>query len=131
MRAHGHGKIVTIAEHRPNSHQAHLEWTPSRLVHWAQSIGSHAARLFERILTDKPHLEMSYRGCLGLMRLAKRIFAGTHGGRCRTCLAHTGACHYQSVKSILKNSLDLPVTTHTAASPPASHDCVRGSEYFN
>ena len=33
LRAHGHGHAITIAEHRPRSHQAHLEWTPSRMVH--------------------------------------------------------------------------------------------------
>ncbi len=36
-------KAVTIAEHRPRSHQAHLEWTPSRMVHWAQTSGPHTA----------------------------------------------------------------------------------------
>jgi len=30
----GHGHTITILEHRPKSHQAHLEWTPSRLVQW-------------------------------------------------------------------------------------------------
>lgn len=61
LRARGHGHTVTIAEHRPRSHQAHLEWRPSRVVHWAQSIGPHTARLFECILADKPHPEMGYR----------------------------------------------------------------------
>jgi hypothetical protein len=28
LRARGHGHTVTIAEHRPRSHQEHLEWTP-------------------------------------------------------------------------------------------------------
>jgi CheY-like chemotaxis protein len=55
QRARGHGHTVTIAEHRPRSHQAHLEWTPSRMVHWAQTIGPHTSRLFERIMSDKPH----------------------------------------------------------------------------
>jgi hypothetical protein len=32
----------------PSTHQAHLEWTRSRMVHWAQTIGPHTARLFER-----------------------------------------------------------------------------------
>ena len=70
LRARGHGHTVTIAEHRPRSHQAHLEWTPSRMVHWAQTIGPHTARLFERIMNDKPHPEMGYRSCLGIIRLA-------------------------------------------------------------
>jgi len=34
-----------------------------------------------------------------------------------------GACRYQSVKSILKNSLDmLPVATDTSGPTPSSHD---------
>lgn len=72
LRARGHGNAVTIHEHRPRSHQAHLEWTPSRMVHWSASIGPHTARLFERILADKPHPEMGYRSCLGIIRLAEK-----------------------------------------------------------
>ena len=30
---------TTVSEHMPKSHQAHLEWTPSRLIHWAESVG--------------------------------------------------------------------------------------------
>lgn len=70
LRARGHGHAVTVAEHRPRSHQAHLEWAPSRMVHWAQTIGPNTARLFERIMNDKPHPEMGYRSCLGIVRLA-------------------------------------------------------------
>lgn len=131
LRAHGHGKAITIAEHRPKSHQAHLEWTPSRLVHWAQSIGPHTARLFERILEDKPHPEMGYRGCLGIMRLAKEYSPARMEAAAERALL-TGACRYQSVKSILKNSLDvLPVATEASAPTLSSHDYLRGSEYFN
>jgi hypothetical protein len=70
LRARTRGQTVTNPEHRPESHQAHLEWTPSRMVHWAETIGPFTARLFERILTDKPHPEMGYRGCLGIIRPA-------------------------------------------------------------
>ncbi len=131
LRARGHGHAITIAEHRPKSHQAHLEWTPSRLVNWAQTIGPNTARLFERILADKPHPEMGYRGCLGLMRLAKEYSPARMEAAAERALL-TGACRYQSVKSILKNSLDvLPPTTDVSASRPSSHDYIRGSEYFN
>lgn len=41
-------------------------------MRWAQAIGSNTARLFERLLADKPHPEMGYRGCLGIIRLAER-----------------------------------------------------------
>ncbi len=130
LRAHGHGHAVTITEHRPRSHQAHLEWTPSRMVRWAQTIGPNTARLFERILADKPHPEMGYRGCLGIIRLAERYSAQRVEAASERALI-TGACRYKSVESILKNSLDQvsPSSSPPTATPP--HDNIRGAEYFD
>ena len=131
LRACGHGQTVTQTEHRPKSHQAHLEWTPSRLVNWAGSVGPNTARLFERILQDKPHPEMGYRACLGLMRLAREYSPERMEAAAQRALL-TGACRYQSVKSILKNSLDsLPVSHNEPGTPPSPHAYIRGSEYFN
>src|SRR5437763_15414116 len=62
---------TTNTEHRPKSHQAHLEWTPSRLIHWAESVGPATAQIVHTILETKPHPEMGYRSCLGILRLAK------------------------------------------------------------
>ena len=45
------------------------------MVRWAQTIGPNTARLFERKLADKPHPEVGYRGCLGIIRLAERYSA--------------------------------------------------------
>ena len=131
LRARGHGHTVTIAEHRPRSHQAHREWTPSRMVHWAQTIGPHTARLFERILADKPHPEMGYRSCLGIIRLAGQYSPARVEAAAERALL-TGACRYQSMKSILKNSLDaLPHVEPSPSSPPPPHDNIRGAEYFD
>ena len=130
LRAHGHGHAVTIADHRPRSHQAHLEWTPSRMVHWAQTIGPNTARLFERILADKPHPEMGYRSCLGIIRLADQYSPARMEAAAERALL-VGACRYQSVKSILKNSLDaIPPAAPPSSPPPPPHDNIRGAEYF-
>jgi transposase len=130
LRSRGRGQAVTNDEHRPKSHRAHLEWTPSRMVHWAQTIGPHTARLFERIMSDKPHPEMGYRGCLGIIRLATKYSAQRVEAAAERALL-TGACRYKSVESILKNSLDQapqPSPAPSAATPP--HDNIRGPEYF-
>ena len=105
LRSRGRGQAVTNEEHRPKSHRAHLEWTPSRMVHWAETIGPNTARLFERIMNDKPHPEMGYRGCLGIIRLAEKYSAQRVEAAAERALL-TGACRYKSVESILKNSLD-------------------------
>jgi transposase len=129
LRSRERGKAITDDEHRPKSHRAHLEWTPSRMVHWAETIGPNTARLFDRIMNDKPHPEMGYRSCLGIIRLAGRYSVQRVEAACERALL-TGACRYKSVESILRNSLDQ---TPLSSPPPAStppHDNIRGSEYF-
>lgn len=102
------------------------------MVHWAHSIGPHTARLFERILEDKPHPEMGYRSCLGIIRLAAQYSPARMEAAAQRAVL-SGACRYQSVKSILKNSLDsLPTPAQSATPPPpARHDNIRGAEYFD
>lgn len=39
IRSRYRGRHTTVAEHMPKSHRAHLEWTPGRLLNWAQAIG--------------------------------------------------------------------------------------------
>ena len=130
LRGRGRGQVFTQKEHRPKSHQAHLEWTPSRMVHWAEQIGPHTAQLFAKILAEKPHPEMGYRSCLGIIRLAEQYSASRMEAAADRALL-TGACRYQSVKSILKNSLDQqPLTASPALPPSLAHDNIRGAEYF-
>jgi transposase len=131
LRGREHGKAVTIHEHRPRSHQAHLEWTPSRMVNWAGTIGPHTAQLFERILADKPHPEMGYRSCLGIIRLSHQYSAERVEAAAERALL-TGACRYKSVRSILEKSLDREPLNHDKASAtqPIEHENIRGAEYF-
>jgi transposase len=130
LRSRGRGQVVTNEEHRPKSHRAHLEWTPSRMVHWAQTIGSNTARLFDRIMADKPHPEMGYRGCLGIIRLAGKYSPARVEAAAQRALL-TGACRYKSIESILKNSLDqAPPPAPTQLPTPPPHDNIRGAEYF-
>ena len=131
VRARGHGHAVTQNEHRPKSHQEHLEWTPSRMVNWARSVGPWTAQLIERMMADKPHPEMGYRACLGVIRLAKQYTPERMEAAAERAVL-TGACRYRSVKSILKTSLDaVPVRASVVpAVPPVSHDNIRGAEYF-
>jgi transposase len=131
LRNRGDGQTVTNPEHRPRSHQEHMSWTPSRIVSWAQSIGPNTARMVERLMQDKPHPEMGYRACLGVIRLAKRYSNARLEAATRRALL-TGACRYRSVESILKNSLDRqPMETPPDLSPPSSHDNIRGAAYFD
>jgi transposase len=131
IRSRGRGKTITIDEHRPKSHRAHLEWTPSRMVNWARTIGPHTAGLFERIMADKPHPEMGYRACLGIIRLAAKYSPERMEAAAERAVL-TGACRYRSVESILKNALDRQPVSESCPPPmpPPRHDNIRGAEYF-
>jgi transposase len=121
----------TIAEHRPKSHQAHLEWTPSRLIHWAESVGKATAQVITSILETKPHPEMGYRSCLGILRLAKTYSNERLEAASQRAL-QLQAFSYQSLRSILKNSLDRQILLEqdsTQAGP--LHENVRGADYYD
>jgi transposase len=133
IRSRGRGQTITNEEHRPKSHRAHLQWTPSRMVEWAATIGPHTASVFERIMSAQPHPESGYRGCLGIIRLAKRYSDARVEAACERALL-TGACRYKSIESILKTGLDKAPVDSSQSSPQSSstppHDNIRGSEYF-
>jgi transposase len=125
------GGHTTVDAHRPKSHQRYLEWTPQRLVRWAATIGPFTAQLVERILQTKPHPEQGFRSCLGILRLGKTYGTDRLEAAAQRALKRD-ACSYQSMKSILKSSLDRQAELAPAPEkPPLFHSNVRGTDYFN
>jgi len=122
---------TTNAEHRPKSHQAHLEWTPSRLIHWAESVGPATAPIVHTILEMKPHPEMGYRSCLGILRLAKTYSNERLEAASQRAL-QLQAFSYQSLRSILKNSLDRQIALEPESKQPGPrHENVRCADYYD
>ncbi len=124
-------QATTVPAHRPKSHQQHLAWPPSRLLHWAQSVGPATAQLFAAILESKPHPEMGYRSCLGILRLGQRYSTERLEAAAARAVS-TGACSYRSVKSILERGLDRQSAEGRtpATRPPLEHSNLRGASYF-
>jgi transposase len=122
---------TTVHEHRPKSHQQHLEWTPSRLIDWARNVGPATAAVFEKILSAKPHPEMGYRSCLGILRLSKMHSRERVEAASRRAL-HFDACSYQSLKSILASGLDRQPLEGSPPEPaPVEHPNIRGADYYD
>jgi hypothetical protein len=86
--------------------------------------------LFKAILESKPHPEMGYRSCLGILRLGQRYSTERVEAAAARALA-TGACSYQSVKSMLEHGLDRQPLETPAPHPPLEHDNLRGAAYFD
>jgi len=126
------GQHTTDRDHMPKSHQKHLEWSPSRLLNWAGTIGPKTRELTDAILRSRPHPEMGYRSVLGLLRLAKSYDEARLEAACARALT-VGARSYRHVGTILKKGLDrVPVDgTNNQISLPLNHANVRGSDYYH
>ena len=100
------------------------------MVNWAEQIGPHTAKLFERILAEKPHPEMGYGSYLGIIRLAEEYSPDQNGSGCRS--SHTDRCLPLPECEIDPEELTRSTTTlrTTTATSPPSHDNIRGAEYF-
>ena len=132
VRSYENGRHTTIAEHMPAAHRAHLEWTPTRLINWAGTVGPHVKALVQAILETRRHPEQGYRSCLGILRLEKRYGDSRLDAACHRALA-VGARSYKNVESILRNGLDgQPLPDEQPDERKAlTHDNVRGPEYYH
>lgn len=127
------GAHSTQAEHMPRSHRAHLEWTPGRFLTWAAQTGEATRDLVRRLLFDRPHPEMGYRSCLGLLQLERRFGKARLEAACRRALL-LGSPSRRSVLSILERGLDRepldPPSNIPTPVAPLVHENVRGSTYY-
>jgi transposase len=131
IRSYAAYAATTIHEHRPKSHQAHLEWTPSRLINWAATVGPATAEVVRTILEREPHPEAGYRACLGILSLAKTYSAARLEAASERALL-LRVYSYQSLKSILKRSLDQqPMLDLSSDQSGPHHDNIRGPHYYD
>lgn len=124
------GRHSTVTEHMPEAHRRHAEWSPQRLIRWAETIGACTAAVVKHILESRPHPEQGFRSCLGIMRLAKSYPPQRVEAACHRAVT-LGAYSYQSIRSILKHNLDQQPLTSSAPQPsPSPHHNLRGAGYY-
>ena len=130
IRRYDH-KPSTVSEHMPSSHRAHAEWTPSRLIRWAEKNGPATGRVVAGILESRPHPEQGYRSCLGLMRLGKKYGTQRLEAACERA-EHLRSFSFRTVKNILASSQDrLRFEDESNDDDVTSqHDNIRGADYY-
>jgi len=131
-RSYRVGGYTTDPSHRPKAHQKHLEWTPSRLIHWAEKTGPSTAHVVGRILDERPHPEQGYRACLGILRLGDRYGAERLEAACKRA-AELPQLKYRSIQSILTKGLDRlpsPQDDQISLQLPQEHENLRGADYY-
>jgi len=129
-RLTGRGHYATDVAHMPRAHRAHAEWTPSRLIGWADQSGPATGRLVAGILERRPHPEQGYRGCLGLMRLGRVHGLDRLDAACARA-ERLRSYSYRTVEHILKHQQDrLPLDEPGPARPTLTHENLRGATYY-
>ena len=123
------GRHTTLVQHMPKAHQAHLEWTPERLVRWASETGGATAAVVAAIMGSRAHPQQGFRPCLGILRLGKRYGNDRLEAACARALA-VNATSYRSVKSILERGLDARPLPAPATAEVIDHRNIRGAEYY-
>ena len=130
-RGPGKGVAATQTEHMASAHRAMAEWTPSRIIGWGKSHGSFTGELFEKIMAEKPHPEMGFRTCLGILSRAK--------GQDNSCIEAVSKrmlelqlYRVKHFKNILSNkSYEQALDEPLEMTPPDSyHENVRGQECY-
>jgi transposase len=131
LRSFRRGGHTTQNEHMPRPHREYAEWTPERLVRWAQEAGPSVAGLIATVMATRAHPQQGFRSCLGILRLSQRYGGERLEAACRRAL-QVGAASYRSVRSILLVGLDrqeMP-TAEPSASLPRVHENLRGASYY-
>jgi transposase len=124
------GRHSTVSAHMPEAHRRYGEWSPQRLIRWAEKVGTHTATMVKRILESRPHPEQGFRSCLGIMRLSKSYPPERVEAACRRA-DKLGSYSYKSIASILKHNLDQqPLEEPGNKTTPTPHRNLRGASYY-
>ena len=124
-------KATTTPDHMASAHRAYAEWTPSRIVAWAEKVGPQTAVLVAELMRSRPHPEQGFRACLGVMRLRTRYPDARIERACARALLHR-AVSYRSVQAILRHNLDrIDDGLSSAPQPLPRHGNIRGPRYYH
>lgn len=126
-KAHGY---TTVVEHMPPSHQKYLEWTPDRILQYAEKYGQSVKALVQKIMESRKFPQQAYKSCLGIIRLENKYSADRLNLACQRALEYR-AYSYNSVVNILQKGLDKQITLAQANTVVINHENIRGANYYN
>lgn len=119
---------TTDVHHMPLSHQKHAEWTPQRILDWAEKAGKDTRKLIEKIFASKSFPEQGFRPTLGILRLGKVHGAQRLESAAGFALAH-GYYRVREITEILKKGLDQQPKEQSVKSVENKTN-IRGPAYF-
>lgn len=122
-------KYNTIPDHMPENHRFQAEWTPERLLKWADSIGGNTYAYINACLERRQHPEQGFRLCMGVLKFNDKYGKDTMESACQKALA-TRRFSYRDFKLIIES---LPQRNDTVSEEEPnlpSHQNIRGRDYY-
>ena len=125
------GRHTTVAEHMPASHRQYAQWSPERIIRWAEKSGPATASVIQTILERRAHPQQGFRSALGILRLGKGFGEARLEAACHRAL-RIGSFSYKSIESILRQGLDRQAPPEPPEPELAiDHENIRGSHYYH
>jgi hypothetical protein len=129
-RKHKPFSYSTQGEHLPSTHQFVSQWSPDKFLKWAERIDPQVKSYIEQILGQKSYPEQTYRSCVGILSLEKKV------GRERLIKAVERASsfhvyNYKVIKNIIAGNLDkLKGSSVPKQVSLPFHENIRGKEHY-
>lgn len=120
---------TTVAEHMPSHHRFVSEWSSEKFIAWAERIGENCKRYIMGILEKKQHPEQSYKSCLGILHLTKKVGDQRLENACKRALDYD-AYSYSMIERILKNGWDSIEEEPYENTDIPDHENIRGGNYY-
>jgi transposase len=131
LRGPGKGVAATKTEHMASAHRAVMEWSPSRMISWGSQFGAQTETLMEEIMAKRPHPEMGFRSCLGILNQAKSL-DNVQVEAVSKRMLELKVFTVKSFENILRNrSYEQASVQSIEMTPPDNyHENVRGQESY-
>jgi len=122
-------RYTTLHIHMPSHHRFYAQWSPERFTRWAKSIGDDVAEVIQVVLKSRKHPEQAFKTCMGILNLVKEHGPERLNKACARALG-IGLYSYKRIKNILDRGLEEQPLTESKELSVASHENIRGSQYY-
>lgn len=120
---------TTDKEHMSSHHKFVSDWNPKKFIDWSANIGSYCNEYIIKILDKKQHPEQSYKSCIGILQLAKKVGNTRLNNACKRALNYQ-AYNYNMIVRILEKGWDEIEETPVENDELPIHNNIRGREYY-
>lgn len=120
---------TTLPDHMPSHHRFVSEWSAEKFINWASNIGPSCKSYIVGILDKKQHPEQSYKSCLGILHLTKKVGDTRLENACKRALGFE-AFNYNIITRILEKGWETIGEVDLEDTELPTHKNIRGKGYY-